>query len=246
MFDFNGKTIVVTGAASGIGKATAALLYDCGANLVLGDINSDALAGTIAEKGMATDRLCHVRYDAASPESADALITQGVKTFGGIDHLALCAGVYHQDPLPEMSNDAWRRTISVNLDGVFYIIRAAAAALRDGGSIVTLASVAGHKGGTFGFAHYGASKGGIIALTRSVAQDLAPRIRANCVSPGLIETPMTIGLVERLGDQIKKQILLGRYGKPSEIASVIAFLCSDAASFVNGEVIIASGGAYMG
>lgn len=246
MFDFNGKTIVVTGAASGIGKATAELFYDCGANLVLGDINSDALVAAISDKGMAADRVCHSGYDAASPESADALIALGVRVFGGIDHLALCAGVYRQDPLPDMSDDAWRRTISVNLDGVFYIIRAAAAALRDGGSIVTLASVAGHKGGTFGFAHYGASKGGIIALTRSVAQDLAPRIRANCVSPGLIETPMTVGLVERLGDQIKKQILLGRYGKPSEIASVIAFLSSGAASFVNGEVIIASGGAYMG
>jgi 3-oxoacyl-[acyl-carrier protein] reductase len=245
MFDFNGKTALITGAASGIGRATAEYFARCGANVVLADINSASLEQVAAEIDPEGDRSCAVPYDASSSASAAEAVAAAAARFGALDYLATCAGVYQQRPLPEMTDDDWRRTLSVNLDGVFYLIREAAGVMRDGGAIVTLASVAGHKGGTYGFAHYGASKGGIIALTRGVAQDLAPRIRANCVSPGLIETPMTVDLVRRLGEDIRKQILLGRYGRPSEIASVIAFLCSDAASFVNGEVIIASGGAYM-
>lgn len=246
MFDFTGKTALVTGAASGIGRATAEYFLRCGANVVLADINAGALAAVAGEIDPEGGQTCTVVYDAGSSQSAAAAVAAGVARFGGLDHLALCAGIYQQALLPDMTDDEWRRTLSVNLDGAFYLIRSAAPALRDGGSIVTLASVAAHKGGTRGFAHYGASKGGILALTRSAAQDLAPRIRVNCVSPGLIETPMTTELVQRLGEDIRKQILIGRYGRPDEIASVIAFLCSDAATFVNGEVIIASGGAYMG
>lgn len=244
MFDFGGKTALITGAASGIGQATAEYFFRCGANVVLADINATEDVAQAVDPG--GDRTFAVTYDAASSQSASEAVAAAVARFGGLDHLALCAGIYQQAPLAEMTDDEWRRTMSVNLDGAFYLIRSAAPAMRDGGSVVTLASVAAHKGGTFGFAHYGASKGGILALTRSAAQDLAPRIRVNCVSPGLIETPMTTDLVRRLGEDIRKQILLGRYGRPAEIASVIAFLCSDAASFVNGEVIIASGGAYMG
>lgn len=244
MFDFAGKTALVTGAASGIGRATAEYFLRCGANVVMADINAtDDVALALDPR---RTRTCAVTYDAASSQSASDAVAAGVARFGGLDYLALCAGVYQQAPLADMTDEQWRRTMSVNLDGAFYLIRSVAPVLRDGGAIVTLASVAAHKGGTFGFAHYGASKGGILALTRSAAQDLAPRIRVNCVSPGLIETPMTTDLVTRLGEDIRKQILLGRYGRADEIASVIAFLCSDAASFVNGEVIIASGGAYMG
>ncbi|GGB27173.1 SDR family NAD(P)-dependent oxidoreductase [Allosediminivita pacifica] len=246
MFDFSGKVAVVTGAASGIGRATTELFLAGGASVVGGDIDAEALAALKAELDPDGARLEVQAYDAASSASADALIALAMDRCGALDHLALCAGVYRQHPLKEMTDANWRQTISVNLDGAFYLIRAAAQVMAPGSSIVTLASVAAHKGGTYGFAHYGASKGGILALTRSAAQDLAPDVRVNCVSPGLIETPMTVDLVQRLGEDIRKQILLGRYGKPSEIASVVGFLCSDAASFVNGEVIIASGGAYMG
>ncbi|MFV0490694.1 MAG: SDR family NAD(P)-dependent oxidoreductase [Pseudorhodobacter sp.] len=246
MFDFSGKVVVVTGGASGIGRAAVELFLSCGAQVVGGDINQQALEVMQTELDPEGSRLKVQQYDAAHSSSADALIAKSIKSFGAVDHLALCAGVYQQSLLSEMTDEEWRQTLSVNLDGSFYLIRAAARAMQPGSSIVTLASVAAHKGGTHGFAHYGASKGGIVALTRSAAQDLAPSIRVNCVSPGLIETPMTVDLVRRLGEDIRKQILVGRYGKPSEIASVVAFLCSEAASFVNGEVIIASGGAYMG
>lgn len=246
MFDFSDKTAIITGAASGIGKATVEYFLNCNANVVLADRELEAcktLANSLDPQGKRT--LC-LLYDASSSQSAQDVAQRSAEHFGVIDYLATCAGIYQQSYVSEMTDEEWRRTQSVNLDGVFYITRAAAPLLRDGGAIVTVASIAAHVGGTGGHAHYGASKGGVVAYTRGLAKDLAPRIRANSVSPGLIETPMTVGLIERSGEDIRKQILVGRHGKPSEISSVIAFLCSDAASFVNGEVIIASGGAYMG
>ncbi|RQP05429.1 MAG: SDR family oxidoreductase [Paracoccus sp. BP8] len=246
MFDFSEKTAVITGAASGIGRATAEYFLNCGANVVLADLDQEGSRKAARECDPSGVRTLCVCYDAGSSASAAAVVEAAVARFGGIDQLATCAGIYQQSFVPDMTDEDWRRTQSVNLDGVFYITRAAGRVMRDGGAIATVASIAAHVGGTGGHAHYGASKGGVLAYTRGLAKDLAPRIRANSVSPGLIETPMTTGLIERSGEDIRRQILVGRYGRPSEIASVIAFLCSDAASFVNGEVIIASGGAYIG
>ncbi|RJG03269.1 SDR family NAD(P)-dependent oxidoreductase [Noviherbaspirillum sedimenti] len=246
MFDFSGKTALITGAASGIGKATAEYFFGCGANVVLADINEGAARVVAEALDPSGERVSAFRYDAGASVSAAEVVAHAVERHSGIDHLVSCAGIYDQQITAEMTDEAWRRTIAINLDGVFFLVRSAIPVLRDNGAIVTLASVAAHVGGTGGHAHYGASKGGVLALTRGLAKDLAPRIRVNCVSPGLIETPMTGGLIGRMGEDILKQILLRRYGKPSEIASVIAFLCSDAASFVTGETIIVSGGAYMG
>jgi 3-oxoacyl-[acyl-carrier protein] reductase len=246
MFDFSGKTALITGAASGIGRASAEYFLGCGANVVLADINDGALrelTGTLDSSGM---RAAAVRYDAGSSASADDVVAFASDRFGGIDHLVACAGIYDQQVTEQMSDEKWRHTIAINLDGIFFLVRSAIPKLNEGAAIVTLASVAAHVGGTTGHVHYGASKGGVLALTRGLARDLAPRVRVNSVSPGLIETPMTDKLIERVGEDIRKQILLGRYGKPSEIASVIAFLCSNAASFITGETIIVSGGSYMG
>lgn len=246
MFDFSGKTVLVTGAASGIGLASMECFFKSGAYVLAADIDIGALTTLTAQLDKSGEWIHPVSYDAANSDSADEIIATSVDRFGSLDHLILCAGIYNRRPLLEMSDEEWEKTLSVNLDGTFYIIRAAAKVLNDGGSIVTLASVAANKGAFNGYAHYGASKGGVLALTRSVATELAPRIRVNCVSPGLIKTPMTSDLIDRMGEDIRKQILVGRYGEPKEIASVIAFLCSNAASFVNGEAIIVSGGAYMG
>lgn len=246
MFDFSGKSALITGAASGIGKATARYFFDCGAQVTLADLNEAGLAEVARDLDPTGARVAYVQYDAGSSQSAAEAVATADERFDGIDHLVACAGIYQQRFVADMSDEDWRRTMSINLDGVFFLVRSALPKLNEGSAVVALASVAAHVGGTGGHAHYGASKGGVLALVRSLARDLAPRVRVNCVSPGLIETPMTSGLIERLGDDIRKQILLGRYGKPSEIASVIAFLCSDAASFVTGETIIVSGGAYMG
>ena len=123
-----------------------------------------------------------------------------------------------------MSDAQWRRTMSINLDGVFYITRRAIPVMREGAAIVTVASVAAHQGGSYAHSHYGATKGGVLAYTRGLARDIAPRIRVNAVSPGMVDTPMIARNVERLGDaQIKARVPMGRVAKPSEIASVVAF-----------------------
>lgn len=127
------------------------------------------------------------------------------------------------------------RTINVNFNGVFYIVRQAIPVMSDGGAIVNMASQAAHLGGSITHGHYGATKGAILAFTRTLAKELGPRIRANAVSPGSIETPMIARNIATRGEEIVSRTPLRRLGKPEEIASVIAFLCSDAASFVTGE-----------
>lgn len=246
MFDLAGRSAVITGAASGIGEATARYFFDCGAHVTLADLNEPALGELAHELDPSGARAAFVRYDAASPQSAIETVGYVEERHGGIDCLVACAGIYRQKPAAQMSDDEWRHTMSINLDGIFYLARAAIPKLNDGAAIVALASTSAHLGGTLGNVHYGASKGGVLALTRGLARELAPRVRVNCVSPGLIETPMTEELIQRAGEDIRRQILLGRYGKPAEVASVVAFLCSDAASFITGETIIVSGGAYMG
>lgn len=246
MFDFNNRNVLITGAGSGIGRATVEYFHSCGANIVMGDINKaslDALAEQLDPDGK---RLQAFAYDASSPDSASGIVQAVVSHFGNIDFVVACAGIYEKQIASELSDDQWHRMIAVNLDGVFYITRRAVPFMNDGGAIVTVASIAAHQGGTFGHAHYGATKGGVLAYTRGLARDLGPRIRANTVSPGTTETPMTVQMIEQGGEALRNSIPLRRFAKPSEIASVIAFLCSDAASYVTGEAIIVSGGLYMG
>lgn len=246
MFDFSGKTTLITGAGSGIGKATAEFFFNCGAQVVMADINAEAVEAAASVLDPSKVRVVDCKYDARDSSSADSAVSSALDRFGRIDYLVTSAGTYEQQVVPGMSDEQWHRTISINLDGVFYITRRAIPHIADGGAIVTVASVAAHQGGTYGNAHYGASKGGILAYTRGLAREVAPRIRANSVSPGWIETPMIAASLKRAGPELIKGIPLQRIGKPREIASVIAFLCSDAASFITGEAIIAAGGAYMG
>jgi 3-oxoacyl-[acyl-carrier protein] reductase len=246
MFDFGGKHAIITGAASGIGKATAEYFHGCGANVTIADRNLPALQAVARQIDALGARVEAVGYDAADPASAEALIAAAVARFGKIDHVAACAGIYEEQIVDQMTDEQWRRTLSINLDGVFYVTRRALPQMNDDGAIVAIASVAAHLGGSFAHAHYGASKGGVLSYVRSLAKDVAPRIRVNAVSPGMIETPMVAVNIARAGDQIREKTPMGRIGRPSEVASVIAFLCSEAASFVTGETILVAGGQYMG
>lgn len=240
IYDFSSQTVIVTGAASGIGRATAELLHAAGANVVAADlrITADNIASSV--------RYHETTYDAADPESAETLVADALSVFGTLDHLVLCAGIYETQPVQTMTDEQWRKMIAVNLDGIFYLTRRAAGQMTTGGSIVALASIAAHQGGSFNHAHYGAAKGGVLALVRGLARDLGPQLRVNAVSPGTIDTPMVTRRVAEGGESLIESIPLKRLGQPEDIAQACAFLCSEGAAYITGETLLVAGGLYMG
>ncbi|MBI3515745.1 MAG: SDR family oxidoreductase [Proteobacteria bacterium] len=244
MFDFGGKTLLLTGANGGITRAIARLFHVLGANLVLSDLNEAGLKGFGAELDPAGTRVATLKGDATKSADSDAAVKLAQERFGGIDFLVTGAGLYRDQVIATMTDEQWRQTIGANLDGVFYICRAASPALRDGGAVVNIASMAGHRG-SHQHAHYAAAKGAVLSFTRSLALELAPRVRVNAVSPGLIDTPMVVPLLKVRGPQLIDQTPLKRLGTPEEVARVIAFLCSDWASFVTGETVHINGGLYI-
>lgn len=244
MFDFGGRTLVLTGANGGIARAIARTFHALGANLLLADIDEKGLAAFAREFDVGGKRVAVVRQDARSRADAERVAAQCRERFAGADYLVTGAGLYRDKVIAEMTEAQWSETISVNLDGVFHTCRAMIPLLREGGAIVNIASMAGHRG-SFRHAHYAAAKGGVLSFTRSLALELAPRIRANAVSPGLIDTPMIESLFTPNSDRLIESTPLKRLGRPVEVATVVAFLCSDLASFVTGETIHINGGLYI-
>lgn len=245
MLDLTGKVAFLTGANGGIPRATAALFRRLGAHLVLTDLDTEALdafAGTLPE---APQRILTARVDVTQRAEMDAAIALAQAEFGGLDILVTGAGLYLEQDVPSMTDEQWHRTVAVNLDGVFHACRAAMPLLREGGSVVNIASMAGHRG-SVRHAHYAACKAAVLGFTRSLVHELSPRgVRANCVSPGIIATPMTEAVMAQNGAALIANTPMRRFGTPEEVASVIAFLASDAAAFVTGETIHINGGLYM-
>jgi 3-oxoacyl-[acyl-carrier protein] reductase len=244
-WDFTGKTLLVTGATGGIGRATASLFGKSGANLVLVDIDPAVLADVAVSLDPSGTKTITVATDVTQMTACETAVATAAKRFGGVDILVPSAGIYRDEMFATMTPEQWRGTMAVNLDGVFNIIRAALSAMLPGGSIINLASRAAHSGGSLGHAHYGATKGGILALTRGLARELGPKIRVNAVSPGVIETPMTADALVTTGEEVIRQTPLARFGTADEVASAIAFLASDDAAFITGETIHVNGGIYM-
>jgi 3-oxoacyl-[acyl-carrier protein] reductase len=219
-------------------------MHQRGARLVLADYNVESMERVQRELDASGRSVTVARYDAGKPDDASSVVERTIQTFGRLDFLVPAAGIYPDSAFTRISTDDWERTLRINLTGVFHLCRHAAPSMHGGGAIVTLASIAGHRGSA-DHAHYAATKGGVLALTRSMARELAPRLRVNAVSPGVIETPMTMGLLAARGAALLSETPLARFGRPEEVASVIAFLCSSEASFINGETIHVNGGLYM-
>ncbi len=243
---FAGKTAVVTGSSRGLGKAIAVKLGQLGANIVLNG-TSESVLKTAAELEALGIKTIATVGDVRNPEDVKNMFSKAVETFGGVDILINNAGITKDKPMAMMSEDEWDIVLDINLKGCFLCTKAAAKLMikKRYGRIINISSVAGAYGNP-GQANYSASKGGMIALTKTTAKEFAPRgITCNAVTPGLIESDMTEILPEDLKRKYLEKIALGRFGTPEDVASVVAFLASDAAGYVTGQVIDIDGGLVM-
>jgi 3-oxoacyl-[acyl-carrier protein] reductase len=238
-----GKTAIVTGAAGGIGLASSRALASEGAHVVCADLDEVGAERTAVEVGG-----IGVGVDVTDPAACERLVEEATTRYGSLDVLVTCAGIFHDTPLDRITAEEWDRIQAVNLKGTFLCCQAALRAMLPQGSgrIVTIASSAGQTGGLAAGASYAASKAAVAALTKSVARFGGPHgIVANCINPGVIETPMIAGWPPEARERTVAATSLARTGTAEEVASVVVLLASAAASFVHGAHVDVNGGLLM-
>lgn len=245
MPDLSGRVALVTGASRGIGAAIAKRLAAGGASVVVNFAgNSQAADDVVASIAAEGGKAVAVQADVSVPGAAADLVERAVNEFGSLDILVNNAGIARDGLIVRMSDEDWDAVIGTNLTGVFGVTRAAAKVMmkQRSGSIVNVTSVIGLVGNA-GQANYAAAKAGVIGLTKSVARELAARgVRANAVAPGFIETDMTATLSDAVCDAARAQIAMKRFGSGDDVAHAVAFLASDEAGYITGQVLAIDGG----
>ena len=251
----SGKVALISGGSRGIGRATVRMFTAAGAKVAFSYRSARSQAEAMAKECGAA--VCYsIASDLKNPEAARALVAETVKHFGRLDILVANHGVWPPEdvPIEDMSDEQWRSTMSINLDGVFGLVKHAVAQMKaqprsnaPAGHIVLISSTSGQRGEAF-HCDYSASKGALISMTKGLATELAAAgIYVNCVAPGWVDTDMSAGALAdpKSGEEIRSTIPLGRVGKPEEIAAPILFLCTEHAGFINGEVFNVNGGAVL-
>lgn len=244
-----GRKALVTGGSRGIGAATALLLAEHGTHLAIGYRARVADAERVVRQARALGVEAHaVASDIATPEGAQRLVDDAARQLGGLDFFVGNSGIWIPEdaPVAGMADAQWRRTMRENVDSMFFTTRAAARVLNDHGRIVLVASTAGQRGEA-NHADYAASKGAMISFVKSVCIELAPRdITVNCVAPGWVDTEMcAVPYADGGRERIARGIPLGRVADPRDIAGPIAFLCSDLARHITGEILNVNGGSVL-
>jgi 3-oxoacyl-[acyl-carrier protein] reductase len=248
MMDFSGKVALVTGGSRGIGRAVALELASRGALVVVGYASNEVKAQeVVAAIAVAGGKAQASRVDVADTADCARIVDEIVKEHSRLDILVNNAGIAIDGLLMRYKDSDWDKTLDTNLRGAFALIRAASRPMmkQRSGAVVNVSSVVGEMGNA-GQAAYAASKAGLLGLTKAVARELASRnIRVNAITPGFVTTDMTDGLNSELKAKLAEQIPMGRIGQAEEVAKAAAFLASDAASYITGEVLKVNGGMYM-
>lgn len=251
----SGKVALISGGSRGIGAATVRMFAAAGAKVAFSYRSARSQAEALAKECGAA--ACHpIACDLKNPEAARSLVAETVKHFGRLDILVANHGVWPVEDVnvERMSDQQWRSTMSINLDGVFGLIKHAVAQMKSqhrtsapAGHIVLISSTSGQRGEAF-HCDYSATKGALISMTKGLSTELAPAgIYVNCVAPGWVDTDMSAEALAdpKSGEKIRSTIPMGRAGKPEEIAAPVLFLCTDYASFITGEVFNVNGGAVL-
>lgn len=254
VFDLTGKGAIVTGGAKGIGRAIALRLAEAGAGVLVADIDEEGASTTAEEIRGRGHKAAHIRADASSEADSEKAADACVEQFGSLDILVNNAGLFPFKPADQISGEEWDRIMNVNLKGTFMYAKAAAARMKEkGGAIVNIASIdAVHPTGNL--AHYDASKGGVLMLTRSLALEWAPHgIRVNAILPGGVTTPGTAAIaesvmqatgmtMEQMSAGFAQRLPMKRQGEPDEIALPVLFFASNASTYATGSSLIVDGG----
>lgn len=250
MISLKGKVVLITGASRGIGAAAAVRFAEAGADVVINYLaNKEAALHVAREAGSFGARTLLAKADVSKRLQVERMFDQTLKKFGRLDILVANAGIWEGGPIDEMSDAQWKRTLSINLDSIFYCSRRAAQIMKNqkSGTVVLISSTAGQRGEA-SHSDYAATKGAIISFTKSLAAELGPHgITVNSVAPGWVDTDMSAGPLSdrKAARQIRSLIPVGRVATADDIAYPIVFIASPLARYINGEILNVNGGSVL-